>query len=142
MHHGKLLKRISHITKHSQYHMDDVLKVYDLSSGSYPFLLALSDEEGINLEKISRKISVDKAMSTRTIQKLIGLGYLEKISDLQDSRACKLFLTDKAKEVIPQIKKEVSLWIDNITLDLSQEELKLLEDSLDKIMKRAEQKRL
>ncbi len=143
MYHGKLLtKRIAHISRYTQYHMDEVLKPYDLSSGSYPFLLALWEDEGINLEKISRKVNVDKAMSTRTIQKLIDLGYLKKYSDLQDLRAYRLFLTDKAKEIIPSIKNEIALWIDNITTDLSRKEKKSLEFMLEKILERAEQKKV
>ncbi|MGB8451766.1 MAG: MarR family transcriptional regulator [Anaerocolumna sp.] len=143
MYHNKLLtKRISHISKYNQYHMDEVLKPYNLSSGTYPFLLALWQDEGINLEKISRKVNVDKALSTRTIQKLIELAYLEKLTNQQDSRACRLFLTEKGKNVIPIIKKEIDLRIDSITMDLSQEEKVLLDSMLEKILIRAEQKKL
>ncbi len=137
-----LIKRIAHISKCTQYHMDETLKPYNLSSGTYPFLLALWQDEGINLETISRKVNVDKSLSTRNIQKLIELGYLEKLSNLQDCRAYRLFLTDKGKEVIPLIKSEINLWIDAITLDLSQEEKDALDSTLEKIQKRAEQKRL
>lgn len=143
MNQSKLLtKRISHISKITQYHMDEVLKPYNLSSGTYPFLLALWKAEGINLEKISRKANVDKAMSTRTIQKLIESGYIEKLSDLQDSRAYRLYLTDKGKEAVPVIKSEINLWIDSITIDLSPDEKALLDSMLEKILIRAEQKRL
>ncbi len=137
-----LTKRISHISKSTQYHMDEVLKPYHLSSGTYPFLLALWQDEGINLEKISRKVNVDKALSTRTIQKLIELEYLEKLNDEQDSRACRLFLTEKGKYVIPLIKKEINMWIDNITADLLPEEKDSLNTMLEKVLIRAEQKKL
>ena len=143
MNQGKLLtKRIAHISKYTQFHMDEALKPYNLSSGTYPFLLALWQNEGINLEKISREMRVDKALSTRNIQKLIESGYLEKLSDLNDCRAYRLFLTDKAKDVIPIIKEEIHLWISNITQDLSQEEIKLLDSMLEKILSRAEEKKL
>ncbi|QHQ61641.1 MarR family transcriptional regulator [Anaerocolumna sedimenticola] len=143
MNQGKLLtKRIAHISKYTQFHMDEVLKPYNLSSGTYPFLLALWQNEGINLEKISREIKVDKALSTRNIQKLIELGYLEKLSDQKDCRACRLFLTDKAKEVIPIIKDEIHLWISDITQDLSREEIDLLDTMLEKILTRAKVKKI
>lgn len=136
-----LTKRISHISKSTQYHMDEVLKPLSLSSGTYPFLLALWQNEGVNLEKISRRVHVDKALSTRNIQKLIELGYLEKLADPQDSRACRIFLTEKGKETIPSIKKEISLWIDTITLDLSPQEKDILNIMLEKVLSRAEQMR-
>lgn len=139
---NQLTKRIAHISKYNQYHMDEVLKPYNLSSGTYPFLLALWQDEGINLEKISRKVNVDKALSTRSIQKLIELEYLEKLSDKQDSRACKLFLTEKGRDVVPLIKNEINLRVDSITLDLTPEEKGLLDSMLEKILLRAEQKKL
>ena len=98
--------------------------------------------EGINLEKISREIKVDKALSTRNIQKLIELGYLEKLSDQNDCRACRLFLTEKAKELIPVIINEIHLWINDITQDLTQEEIALLDTMLEKILTRAQEKNI
>jgi len=117
--------------------MDEVLKQYKLSTGLYPFLLALDSEEGINLECISKKVNVDKAMSTRSVQKLIDLNYIVKHTDAKDSRACQLFLTDKAKEIIPAIKSELVLWNKEITADLSNEEIILFVELLEKIFARA-----
>lgn len=137
---NSLSRRVGHITKCTQQHMDIALKPLELSSGSYPFLLTLSDEEGINLEKLSRRIHVDKAMSTRTIQKLITLGYIKKLPDKKDQRSCKLYLTDKAKEAVPTIRKALNDWIDQITLDIPEDKLKELYSMLDTILDRAEEK--
>lgn len=43
-------------------------------------------------------------MSARTIKKLMELGYVRKESDSRDSRAYKLYLTQSAKDIIPEIK--------------------------------------
>ncbi|SHO49356.1 MarR family winged helix-turn-helix transcriptional regulator [Anaerocolumna xylanovorans] len=137
---NSLSRRVGHITKCTQQHMDTALKPLELSSGSYPFILTLSDEEGINLEKLSRRIHVDKAMSTRTIQKLILLGYIKKLPDSKDQRACKLYLTDKAKEAVPVIRKALYDWIDQITVDIPEDKLEELYGMLDTILARAEEK--
>lgn len=132
-----ITKRVVHLSKYTQFHMDKVLKQYKLSTGLYPFLLALDSEEGINLDSISKKINVDKAMSTRSVQKLIDLGYIKKQTDAKDCRACQLFLTDEAREIIPSIKSELLLWNKEITADLTKEELVLFDQLLDKIFARA-----
>lgn len=137
-----LSKRISHIAKYTQFHMDEVLKPYNLSYGLYPFLLELWEEEGINLEKLSRKIMVDKALSTRAIQKLIQLGYLEKVTDEQDLRAYRLFLTEAGKKIVPDVKEKIHQWNEGITMDLNKEEKDVLNTFLDKILERASQKKL
>jgi DNA-binding MarR family transcriptional regulator len=122
--------------------MDEVLKPYNLSYGIYPFLFELWGEEGINLEKLSRKIMVDKALSTRAIQKLIQLGYLEKVPDEQDLRAYRLFLTEAGRKVVPCVMDEIHQWNECITMDLNNEEKDLLNSFLDKILNRASQKKL
>lgn len=137
---NSLSRRVNHISKCTQQHMDAVLKPLELSSGSYPFLMILYEEEGINLEKLSRRVHVDKAMSTRTIQKLISLGYIRKIQDNRDQRACKLYLTDKAREVIPFIRSSLNCWIDQITVDIPKDKLNELYSMLDIILARAEEK--
>lgn len=137
---NSLSRRVSHISKCTQQHMDTVLKSWELSSGSYPFLMILYEEEGINLEKLSRRVHVDKAMSTRTVQKLISLGYIRKIQDNRDQRACKLYLTDKAREVIPFIRSSLNCWIDQITVDIPKDKLNELYSMLDIILARAEEK--
>lgn len=137
---NSLSRRVGHITKCTQQHMDIVLKPLELSSGSYPFIMTLYDEEGINLEKLSRRIHVDKAMSTRTVQKLILLGYIKKLPDSKDQRACKLYLTDKAKEAVPVVRKALNDWIDQITVDIPKDKLEELYGMLDTILVRAEEK--
>lgn len=137
---NSLSRRVGHIAKCTQQHMDIALKPLELSSGSYPFILTLSDEEGINLEKLSRLIHVDKAMSTRTVQKLIKLDYIRKLPDSKDQRACKLYLTDKAKEAVPAIRKALNDWLEQITVDIPKDKLEELYSILDTILVRAEEK--
>lgn len=132
-----ITKRVAHLSKYTQFHMDEVLKKYKLSTGLYPFLLALDSEEGINLDCISKKVNVDKAMSTRSVQKLIDLSYIEKQTDAKDSRACQLFLTDMAREIIPSIQFELLLWNKEITADLSEDEIIIFHELLEKIFTRA-----
>ena len=128
-----LIRNCVRIVKKTQAHMDIVLKEYELSSGSYPYLLELRGNEGIHCENLSKKLGVDKAMSTRTIRKLVQLGYLTKIPDELDSRASKLYLTEKARDCIPEILTRLEQWIDFITDDLSEPDKNSVFESLAKI---------
>jgi len=120
-----LTKFINRLYRYTQSYTDDALKKFNLSSGTYPFLLMLSKNEGISQNQISKELNVDKAMSARAIKRLIELGYISKDLDEEDSRAYKLFLTDKAKTIIPKIIIEIDNWIDIITKDSSEEEQEL-----------------
>jgi len=70
-------------------------------------------------------------MSARTISKLIDLGYIDTKKDEDDSRANKLYLSEKAKAIVPKVLKEIHNLIDLITKDLNQDEKSITLASLD-----------
>ncbi|MCB2294080.1 MarR family winged helix-turn-helix transcriptional regulator [Clostridium algoriphilum] len=129
-----LIKLNNRIFRTTQIYLDKVLKQYELSSGSYPYLLILRGNEGISQNKISGEIGCDKAMSARTITKLIKLGYLDRNKDETDSRAYKLYLTEKAKVIIPKVLDEIHKLANLITSDLNYNEKVITIDSLNKIL--------
>lgn len=129
-----LIKLNNKIFRTTQVYLDKVLKQYELSSGSYPYLLILRENEGISQSKISSELGYDKAMSARTITKLINLGYLDRKEDEFDSRAYKLYLTEKAKAVIPKILCEIHKLVHLITVDLTKESKVTTIDSLNMVL--------
>ena len=129
-----LIKLNNKIFRATQVYLDKGLKEYELSSGTYPYLLILKENEGISQNKISEKLGCDKAMSARTISKLIKLGYLDKKEDEDDSRAYKLYLTQKAKDIIPKVLYKIHKLVDLITKNLSEKEKTITIDSLNKVL--------
>ena len=129
-----LIKLNNKIFRTTQVYLDKVLKDYGLSSGTYPYLLVLRKNEGISQNQISKELGYDKAMSARTITKLIKLGYLDRKEDEADSRAYKLYLTEKAKVIIPKILDEIHKLVDLITIDLNEQEKIITIDSLSKVL--------
>lgn len=129
-----LLKLNSKIFRMTQVHLDKVLKEYELSSGSYTYLFILKNNEGISQNKLSEELGYDKAMSARTITKLIRLGYLDRQKDDDDSRANKIYLTAKAKVVIEELLEKIHELIRLITKDLNDDEKTVTINSLNKIL--------
>ncbi|OPJ57421.1 MarR family winged helix-turn-helix transcriptional regulator [Clostridium oryzae] len=109
-----LMRLNSNIYRCSQVYLDRNLAKFNLSMGTYPYLLVLKRLPGISQNYISRELSVDKAMSARTIKKLIDEGYIRKEENKDDIRAYKLYITEKAQTIIPEILKIVHEWIDMI----------------------------
>lgn len=134
---GALIKYINTISRITQIYTDEAMVKLNLTSGTYPFLLVLYRKEGINQNEISRELNVDKAMSARSIKKLIDLQYIEKKEDERDSRAYKLYLTEKGRAIVPEIKKEIQQWIKVITNDFSKDEAVLLEELLSRVLSNA-----
>jgi len=129
-----LIKLNNKIFRTTQVYLDKALKKFELSSGSYPYLMKLKTNEGISQNEISKELGYDKAMSARTITKLIRLGYLDRKKDEDDSRAYKLYLTEKALAVIPKVGEEIHKLVDFLTVDLSEEEKRITIDSLKTVL--------
>ena len=129
-----LLKLNNKIFRYTQIYLDKVLKEFELSSGSYPYLLILKDKDGINQNRISEELGYDKAMTTRTLAKLINIGYLDRIKDDDDFRANKIFLTEKGKAVTVKILDKLHELDQLITIDLNEEEKVNTIESLNKIL--------
>lgn len=128
----------SKIFRNTQIFLDKILKKYELSSGSIPYIFNLEKNEGISQNKLSKEVGNDKAMSARTIAKLIELEFVYKEQDERDSRAYNLYLTAKAKELIPEIRKDIRNLVDLVTEDLTEEEKLITTKSLKKILNKTQ----
>ncbi|BCN30615.1 MarR family winged helix-turn-helix transcriptional regulator [Anaeromicropila herbilytica] len=125
-----LMKLNSNIYRCSQAYIDKHLAKYNLSMSSYPYLLVLKRCSGISQNDISKELNVDKSMSARTIKKLIEEGYIRKEQNKEDIRAYQLYLTDKAREIIPEILTIVQDWIDIIVPETMYSDAHLIENGL------------
>lgn len=128
----------SKIFRNTQIFLDRVLKKFELSSGSIPYIFNLEKNEGISQNKLSKEVGNDKSMSARTITKLIELEFVYKKQDEKDSRAYNLYLTAKAKELIPEIRKDIKNVVDLLTEDLTEEEMLITAKSLRKILNKTQ----
>ncbi|OOM10675.1 transcriptional regulator SlyA [Clostridium saccharobutylicum] len=128
----------SKIFRNTQIFLDRVLKKFELSSGSIPYIFNLEKNEGISQNKLSKEVGNDKSMSARTITKLIELEFVYKKQDEKDSRAYNLYLTEKAKELIPEIRKDIKTVLDLLTEDLTEEEMLITAKSLRKILNKTQ----
>lgn len=129
-----LTKLNGKIYRSTQCYIDKRLEKFKLSTGIYPYLLILNENEGISQNEISRELNVDKAMSARTVKKLIELGYIEKKENKEDVRAYKLFLTESGRKMIPEIIKVIHNWIGILVEGCSEEEMQVGIEFLDKVL--------
>lgn len=138
---NNLTRLINSIYRGNQVYFDKKLKDLNLTVGTYPYLLKLNRVQGISQNEISRELNVDKAMSARTIKKLIELQYIRKEENEEDVRAYKLYLTDKGKSVIPKIMAAMYEWIDILVEGSSEEEINISMQFLDRVLENSKKHR-
>jgi len=129
---------IAHIFRCSRRYKSKELDQYGLGRGTFQHLMALYRRDGVSQSELSDRVITDKANTTRSINKLIELGYVSKDRDSNDQRAVTIHLTDKALEIKPQIRSVLMKWTLILTKGLSKEEKETVRRLLKKMAINAE----
>ena len=129
-----LLKITNSIYRCTQVYIDKKFEKFNLTIGTYSYILVLNKNGGISQNEISRELNVDKAMSARTVKKLIELGYIRKEENQEDTRAYKLYITDKAKNIIPELIEILDGWSDILVQGNDKETIETSLDFLESVL--------
>ncbi|WP_234118061.1 MarR family winged helix-turn-helix transcriptional regulator [Clostridium hydrogenum] len=134
---ANLTKLTANIYRCTQCYLDKKFEKFELTIGTYPYLLVLNRLEGISQNDISKELDVDKAASARAIKKLIELGYVIKEENKEDIRAYKLYITDKAKAILPEILETIHGWIDILVEGNNEERIETSMNFLEDVLQNA-----
>ena len=108
--------------RHSKMFLNKHLDEVDLEHGGFPFLLCLAHHEGCRQEDLRQVLAFDKGTAARAISKLVQQGFVEKRKDPNDGRAYRLYTTEKAKKIVPQMVDAISEMHGVLTHGFSDEE--------------------
>lgn len=97
--------------------------------------------KGCSQRNVSDELCIDKALVTRICTKLIQNGWIEKKESELDHRAYQLYALPKAEEEKNEITSLETLFYEEITKELSQEEKEAFLIILDKIYLKSKQER-
>jgi DNA-binding MarR family transcriptional regulator len=138
MNHQKSVGRlISCIYRYGKITINHKLESYHLGSGQFHFLMALYQKDGINQEHLAEVVRIDKGTCARAIKRLEEEGYIRRIIDSNDKRAYQIFLTDKAQQMRPVIRRILREWTRTLLTGFSEEEKKLTFTFLERIAENA-----
>ena len=115
--------KILKITRLGLSYANQQLKDIDLRSGLFYFIIELSQHEWLNMSDLSSAVGVDNAYTTRSVEKLSALGYVNKVQDEQDRRAFRVSLTVSGWQIAEQVNKTLKQWVEIITAGVSLEEI-------------------
>ena len=101
---------ISCIYRHAQIFFEKELADFDISRGGHVFLLALARNDGIRQEELSQRLKIDKATTARAVKKLMEAGIVERVPDENDGRAFCLYITEKGRQLLPEIRRISQKW--------------------------------
>lgn len=102
------------------------------------YLLCINRTPGISQEQLASQLYKDKSVITRHLASLESNGYIHRESDPKDRRVQKLYLTAKAKELLPRIREVFQEWNQILYDGFSYEEILLLSSMLRRLYSNAE----
>jgi len=130
-------KWISMLYRYRKSYANRMLDPYGIAGGQYLFLLTIYCNHGASQEKITDHLKIDKTTTAKAVKRLEKDGLVSRSVDEQDKRAYKVYLTEKAEALIPQIKQTMQAWEDLMLEEISEEEYTVLERVLQKMAEKA-----
>ena len=131
-------KYIGAIHRHQQIMVNNYLKPYGIGSGQYIFFLTIHENPGISQKELTELIKIDKATTAKALKKLEDQGYIYRITDKEDKRYNKLYVTEAGKEFEPKLIEILDSITNIITDGISNEQyedvIKSLKIILDNVL--------
>lgn len=128
---------VSILYRYRKIFMSKALERYGALSGYSLLILTIHNIPGTNQEQIASMLKTSKAVITKGVRKLEGEGYLRREPDEIDKRAYKVYLTEKAEALVPEIERAISEWEKLVSSDVSEEDLNVMRRCLKKLAENA-----
>lgn len=113
-----------------------------LFSGQQDILFAITEDEGITLGALAKKIDVSVATASVSVKRMEKSGFIKKRCDKNDARIIRLYPTEKAKTVPENIRRKMDNLEDTISKGMSKEEISvfsnMLQTAIDNLIERSE----
>ncbi|WP_230425655.1 MarR family winged helix-turn-helix transcriptional regulator [Spartinivicinus ruber] len=97
---------IAVVSQQMGYSLDARLKKYGLNLALWPTLFLLWQQEGCTQTELAKACQTRNYTTTRVLDKLEELGLVERRPDPDSRRAFRIFLTEKGRELEPELIAE------------------------------------
>ncbi len=126
-------KSIAILHRREQKYMMQMMKEYGIGYSDYNFLFYLSANPGRSQKEMCKNMAVDEALAVRTMKKLQEQGFIERKKSEENGRSYAIYLTEKGRATIPNMRKSLSVWWSQVLSVLSEEEQQAMVRGLEKM---------
>lgn len=100
-------------------HFSHLSGQFGISGLEGTFLLTLFEHEGINQERLSALLVIDKSATAKAVKSLEGKGLVRREQSREDRRAKNVFTTDQAKAIRAPIMAHLEPYADRLASGVS-----------------------
>ena len=133
----RFMKMLNNISRSQAIYRHSRISVDDLQSSHYAFVLAICREPGRSQEELARELCVNKSTAARNVNYLEEKGYVSRLPLPQDKRQFSVFPTEKARQVLPEIKAASAEWMTRLSEGIAQEDLDIFISVLQRMQEKA-----
>lgn len=133
----EMLAYFSQIRRFYAEELNRRLKMNDFSPNEISILILLTNNSSVSTSsQLGFLLGVSKGLVSRSVDALIGKGYLEVKKDSGDGRIRRLLLTEAAKPIVEVMKKEIGEINESLFDGITGEEINQMEATMQKIIAR------
>lgn len=99
----QIIRTIGAITRTIQMDSNQHFKEMGLNNNLFIYIIRICEEPGMFLGQLADAIQIDRTTSFRTIQKLVKQGFFELRKDEKNHKIKRIFPSQKAMEIYPQL---------------------------------------
>lgn len=132
-----LMHNITDIARCAAQYRQEALEPMGLKSCHHSYLFHICASPGITQDQLARQIFINKSNVARQLAVLEEAGFVERRPAKEDKRAMQVYPTQKALDVLPQIRQVLIDWETMISSDLTEEEKATMASILSKMKTRA-----
>lgn len=114
-----------------------ILPEENLSPNEISVLIVLSNNESISTSsQLALILDVSKGLVSRSVESLYKKGYLELVPGVDDKRCIHISLSKSSTSIIQKINKEMAAIHQSLLMDITQDEMDQMKNTLEKILSR------
>jgi len=132
-----IIRDITEITRAGTQYRSDSFAPMGLKACHASYLQEICAEPGISQDRLASRICINKSNVARQAAVLEEGGFITRVSCQNDKRVMRLYPTEKALALLPQIQKIMDDWENCLTQGLSEDEKEILVTLLERMKLRA-----
>ena len=131
---------ISILDRLMKMYYDHGLSDFEIGWGQQFYAEYIYDHPGASAQEMVEYIRVDKATLTKSVKKLVNIGYVKIINDESDKRVKRLYLTQKGIPAVKRIKQIHHDFYHTLCADISTQDIQTSEHTMEQMMENINQK--
>jgi MarR family transcriptional regulator, organic hydroperoxide resistance regulator len=107
-HETEFFRALGNVVRVLRARVDRALQRSGLRLGQYQVLRHLWDDDGLTPREIADRLTVEMPTVTRTVQRMVRDGLVERQAHPDDARSVRIYLTKRGSDLRPQLAEIIS----------------------------------